>query len=387
MQQLIPPHVIASADKVLFITHFAIGDFVYWQNYLQAFAQQYPHLKIDVWVDEVRRSRLFWRWNALKKYSLYDWLESCPWVHTLYRETYSPGRLRASIKKAQQERYPLVVSLATLRSHEYAQLGRTISPKGFVVGMATLTKPFQFVQKACYKKLTASLKIEDLVFQVRQEQEELGGDGYHISDLYAKKFRCLFGLTLEPHQRVPFVDIPRKWQSFALLRFLKWGIDKRSKEFGCVIFINSFAKSHKRSWPLERVLELVTVLKQQDAWKDDVSFVVNVMPNELARVRAFFDQHSVKDLFIFSADYNFFQLPAVIRICDLVISVETSVMHLASALKVPVVALMRTKNPEWRPWDRERSVVVCAEKRHEWVKDIPVERVLEGVQALVKGSV
>ena len=64
------------------------------------------------------------------------------------------------------------------------------------------------------------------------------------------------------------------------------------------------------------------------------------------------------------------------------ISVETSVMHLASALKVPVVALMRTKNPEWRPWDEQRSFVVHAANRQDWVKDITVDKVLEGMSAL-----
>jgi ADP-heptose:LPS heptosyltransferase len=367
---------------VLFVAPLAIGDFTYWQNYLQAFAVQYPHIKVDIFVDEVRRTRCFWRWSALRNYSLYDWLSACPWINKVYRETYSPGLLKESIKKARAQRYPLVVSLATIRLHEYAALAFKMSPGGFIAGVSGRTSYFRFWQNLAYKRLAATLNMRELVVQARLTQARLGREDYHITDVYAKLFELFLGVVVEPQARSPFVVIPRQWMSFAKLRFFKWGIDKKTKEFGKVIFINAFAKSHKRSWPLERVLELVTVLKQQDDWRDDVGFVINVMPEDLSAVRTYFNTHSVNDLYLFSADYNFFQLPAIISICDVVISVETAVMHLASALKVPVVALMRNKNPEWRPWDDQRSVVVCASKRNDWVKDVTVAQVLDGMGVL-----
>jgi ADP-heptose:LPS heptosyltransferase len=67
----------------------------------------------------------------------------------------------------------------------------------------------------------------------------------------------------------------------------------------------------------------------------------------------------------------------MLRLCDLIISVETAVMHLANAVGVPVLALMRQKNPEWTPIDEERSTVITTVKRREWVDAIPVERVLK----------
>ncbi len=162
MQQLVPPHILASADKVLFITHFAIGDFTYWQNYFVAFAQQYPHLKIDIWVDEVRRTRCFWRWKALKKYALYDWLEACPWVNMVYRETYSPRALKRTIKYARAQQYPLVISLATLRSHEYVNLARKVSPRGFIAGLTSKPKFFQIGRKLAFKKLNVGVSFNYL---------------------------------------------------------------------------------------------------------------------------------------------------------------------------------------------------------------------------------
>ena len=76
---------------------------------------------------------------------------------------------------------------------------------------------------------------------------------------------------------------------------------------------------------------------------------------------------------------NFFQLPAVLSECDLIISVETAVMHLANAVHVPVIALMRQKNPEWVPIDSANSTVITAARRRDWVKAITVDQVMKAL--------
>ncbi len=207
--------------------------------------------------------------------------------------------------------------------------------------------------------------------------------GAHVSDGYAQWFEQLFGVEVAPAGRFPFITVPNKWIVFAKLRFLKWGIDKNSKKFGRVIFINPYAKTPKRSWPLESVAALIRLLKQQDTW-GDVAFVVNIVPEEFKKGQKVFNKHSLGNTFLFTADHNFFQLPAVMTLCDLIISVETSIMHFASALHVPVIALMRQKNPEWAPIDKELSVVITAAQRTDWVCDIPVARVMQDLDTVFR---
>jgi ADP-heptose:LPS heptosyltransferase len=149
-----------------------------------------------------------------------------------------------------------------------------------------------------------------------------------------------------------------------------------------VFFINAFAKNDKRCWPLENLFEVLTLIKQHDNWAD-INFIVNVDPAEQKRVQKFFASHSINSIVFFSAQYHFFQLPAIISLCDLVISVETSVIHLASALKVPVVALMRQKNPEWVPWDLNNGELVMCAKRSDWIKDIPAKQVVKTIEEVV----
>ena len=89
---------------------------------------------------------------------------------------------------------------------------------------------------------------------------------------------------------------------------------------------------------------------------------------------------------IFTADESFFQLPAILSLCEIVVSVETSVMHLASSLDVPTVALMRQKNPEWSPWNKARSVLITCRTRKDRIEDILSEEVVDAADVFYRKS-
>jgi len=359
---LVSPELLQKSGKVLFIAHLALGDFTYLQNFFQAFAQAYPHLEIHLWVDEVRRTSKSAEWKYLKKYSLYDWVAGCPFFAKIYQRTYSPELFRASIAEAQKERYPIVVSLATLRPHFYASLAREISPDGFVAGMKPRMKLFHLHHLLAYRKLDAGIAPD-------------GGRGpeeRHITDTYAGWFRQLFGLEVPPAERYPFVRIPEQWKRAAQDQLRQWEFPASG---GKIVFINPYAKTEKRCWPLDKVAGLIKAMQELDAWRD-ACFIVNAVPQELENARRMLGQYKLTRTQLFSAEENFFQLPALLQCCTLIISVETAVMHLANAVGVPVIALMRKKNPEWAPIDRDRSTVITAARRRDWVREIPVERVV-----------
>lgn len=368
---LISPALLKKSDKILFIAHLALGDFTYLQNFFQAFSRANPHLKVDLWVDEVRRTSDATQWEHLKKYSLYDWVAACPFFHKVYTRTYSPALYQESIHEAQQEHYPIVVSLATLRPHLYANLARNISPDGLVIGMRKTVSLFQPHHHLAYRKLNATITT-DLPATAGNEQP-------HISDVYAYWFRQLSGLDVTSAQRFPFVDIPPQWQQYATAKLATWHVQGTApRQDGKLIFINAYAKTKKRCWTLEQVAALIVSLQQRDDWRNS-TFIVNAVPQELAHARAVFDARKLSRTELFSAEDNFFELPAILAQCDLIISVETAVMHLANAVHVPVIALMRQKNPEWAPIDRTNSTVITAGHRRDWVKAVTVEQVLKAI--------
>jgi heptosyltransferase III len=358
---LVPADLLQKSDKILFITHLALGDYTYLQNCFRAFANAYPHLKIHLWVDEVRRTVDASKWSMLKSYSLYDWVRACPFFEKVYDETYSPQLLRQSVAEARAQEYPIVVSLATLRAAQYAALARDISPHGFVAGMREKFKLLLLHRQIAYRKLDAAMPLYRLARYNPQ----------HISAVYAGWFAELFGLRITPAERLPYVDIPASWRQRADEQLQQWECNGRR-----LVFINSFAKTKKRCWPLQHVAELIHAMQAREEWRD-ACFIVNAMPHDMPAMRQFLQQQALERTHLFSAEQNFFELPAMLSRCDLIISVETAVMHLANAVGVPVIALMRQKNPEWVPLDSERSTVITAARRRDWVTEIPVACVIE----------
>ncbi|MGE5649396.1 glycosyltransferase family 9 protein [Noviherbaspirillum sp. UKPF54] len=365
---LIAPDLLEKSNKILFVAHLALGDFTYLQNCFQAFARAFPHIRIHLWVDERRRTSRASEWEHLKKYSLYDWLAECPYIEKVYNQTYSPALFKQSIHEAQQQDYPIVVSLGVLERHKYAILARKISPRGFVVGQKKRVRPYDIPKHLIYRKLDAFIPAYTATTHADQ----------HISDIYAGWFTQLFGIEIPPASRFPFVHIPEKWMRYAQQQFAAWGFasnDGTGRQAGKAVFLNAFSKSLERSWPLERVIELVQALRRHGEWRE-TGFIVNVVPEELERARKLFARHALARVHLFSAEDNFFQLPAILSLCDLIVSVETAVMHLANAVHVPVIALMRQKNPEWAPIDQANSTVITVRNRDDWVDKITVDDVM-----------
>jgi len=286
-------------------------------------------------------------WPHLKKYVLYDWLAACPFLDKVYDQTWSPVTYERSVQEARAQDYPIVVSLAVLQRHRYASLARRISPRGFVVGQRRPVWRFDFPKLWRYRQLDAFVPA----------YTRASAAGQHISDIYAGWFTRMFGFAIPPTARFPVLDIPERWMRYARARFGEWGFDAGRGRVAKVVFLNSYAKSVERTWPLVRVVDLIRTMRREPGW-EDTRFIVNVVPERMAEATALFASQALPQTRLFSAEENFFELPSVLSLCDLAISVETAVMHLANAVHVPVIALMRRLTPEWAPIDREHSTVI-----------------------------
>jgi ADP-heptose:LPS heptosyltransferase len=363
MTQLIPAPLLASAQKVLFITHMAIGDFTYMQMCFRALKRAHPHLQIHLWVDERRRTDQQQQWPQLKNYSLYDWLAASPCIDKCYNQNYSPALHAASIAQAQREDYPLVLSLTHMACHRYARLAREISPRSFIVGLKKHRYRFFELSKILsIRKFDATIPL----------YESLECNVPHVSDIYAQWFSSAFGIDIPKAERYPDIDIPPQWIQHARDQLTVWNMPPQ------VVFINAYSKGEERCWPLERAFALIEEMRAHPPWRQ-AGFLINVVPEDLPAARALYASLNLPDTRLFSAEDNFFQLPAMLGLCSLIVTVETAVMHLANAVGVPVIALMRQCNPEWAPIDRRNSAVIVARRPEDWVAQIQLQEVMEKV--------
>jgi len=367
LQQTIPAEVLQKADKILFVAHLALGDFTYMQACFKAFAAAYPHIKIHLWVDEVRRTWDFRQWKHLQKYVVFDWLQTCPMFDKLYTRTYSPLVLRETMRQARAENYPIVVSFGLARRPMYAKMVRRISPKGFVVAMTKRVRFYDFRKHLIYGALDAAIPV--------YSQDRT----LHVSDVYANWFKSLFGIDVPKDQRVPTMDVPQQWQDGAGQQLQQWGIAPKASRTRPLVFLNAFAKPPERSWPVANVTELIRRMQADPKWAE-ADFIVNSMPEQWESTQSEVQAAALPRTWLFSAHDHFFQLPAMLEQSDLIITVETSIMHLANAVRVPVVAMMRQINPEWAPIDAANTNIVYTPEHDDWINKISVDTVMEFLQ-------
>jgi heptosyltransferase III len=337
MHQIVPKELLEKSNKILFIGGVAIGDFCYLHNYFKALHEQYPNLKIDLWHDEHRGKSCLLRWKSKKHDIVYEWLESCAFFNKIYKNVGAWWHLPKLFKRLRQEDYPIVVCLFDLRVVRTERFAKLISPQGFVV-RAVDTSAFDSTINA-----------------------------------FAYLFKKVFGVELSAEQRTLSFKIPDKWINITKSRIDEFGIKKDHK----IIFLNSFAKDIKRCWDIEQVIGLINLLEHEKHFLN-ASFIINALPDKKEGILKIVKNNWLHRVHVFAAQKSFFELPAVISLCDLVISVDTSVVHLAYALNKPLVALMRQKNAYIFP-KTLKTCAVFTHNRSDWIKKIEAAVVCNSV--------
>ncbi|WP_105255821.1 glycosyltransferase family 9 protein [Pseudoalteromonas sp. T1lg75] len=315
---------LQQAKRILYMSHLALGDYVYQGVFLQQLAATYPHLEIDVWFDDCREQRK--SWHGGRNQILGQWLESEPNISHIYANPDSEQQRQQQIQDAQQRHYDLVFFIATTRSERFCHYARLIAGDGCAVGAYALNAVQRWQHKEAIAALDASIKVSK---STRFD---------HISEFYRHHFHALVAM-----------DSPAR--AFQQLRVPQLYLDalQNSDELDNFVFINHLSTTEKRDWQLAQVFECIATLHQA---QPTLRFVINATNEQVTQL-----QHQVQsnnqlrdiNISTFSAKRHFYELPAMISRARLVISVETAIMHLAAALNVPALALIRAKAHQWRP--------------------------------------
>lgn len=363
MKTLLSHVQLLKAKRLLYMTHMAIGDYVYQRMFLKKLKESYPNLQIDLWFDDCLTE--VDNWNAQRGKTLSEWFQNEPFLHNLYPVASSAKAREKLIEKAGFENYDIIVFCVAVNSERYAQTARSISKKAYIVG--SLIKPY----KSMVKKWHVFKECDDFYW----ERETSSAPSVHITKFYQKQFLRVFGLLTTDEEIKPRMQVPEIWQN-KMNAWLK-EIKRSHQAIKGTIFINYLSTQEKRNWKLSQAIDLIVLFNHLEA---DWTYIINVPPNVLPEIQQIISREPrLKNIHVvpFSAKEHFYELPALIQLSDCVISVETAVIHLASALSVPQIALVRYKAKNWAPLKDEKSKVIFTRKLPTRIYHITVEEVFE----------
>ena len=337
---LIPADSMSKATRVLYMTHLAIGDFVYQGPHLQALQQKYPHIQLDIWIDDLRdRSK---SWHMGRNTTLCQWLEDQPFIHDIYPIAESAPQRQELIRRAQQRNYDVIFFIATQRSEVYAKVARAISSTAKIVGTQSkaLQNPIQKWWR--FNRIDGYLKEKSIPAQHRQ----------HIRDLQGFRFQTLVGVKSD--KGTLQISPPELWRQKTqeLLNRHTW--DPATQW----LLLNPMSTSVKRdlSWP--KTLGLIEALYHSNPRR---SFVLNLPPDQFATIEERLGSEPLGPaitILPFTAAEHFYQLPAMLSCVNYVVTVETAIMHLAASVGTRQTALVRDSAKHWRPLG-DSQVVEC----------------------------
>jgi ADP-heptose:LPS heptosyltransferase len=331
---LISEAQLKQAKRLLYMTHLAIGDFIYQGVWLKALKAKYPHLEIDIWFDDCRTKPH--SWAAGRNVTLGEWLESEGDFGELYPIVANLKERQDEIARARARDYDLIVFIGKNRSEQFAKVARQISSSAFIV--AARSKPLNNPLAKWWR-----FSRLDAWFDFDRVSRETG----RVTALYERSFGAVFGLSSEDTggRQLLSTRVGPAYASAARERietFLS-GDQRR------LVFVNHLSTAARKDYPWPQVREVLLAL---DRKHDDLAYIVNSPPDqydEVERLVAEDDELSGLKIMASTARDSFFELPALMAECDVVISVDTATTHLAASLDKPYVAIMANDDKLWQP--------------------------------------
>jgi ADP-heptose:LPS heptosyltransferase len=139
--------------------------------------------------------------------------------------------------------------------------------------------------------------------------------------------------------------------------------------------INMFASSTAKSWGMESCRETIARLRRRFP---EMSFVFFAAPSLMSAVAEF--AMSMKAAVFPTGSFDDFA--AGIRCCDVLITVDTSAVHLAAAYHIPAVVLYARKDATQAPWVPYRSPHRAVTTESATLADISSDAIVDAIIAL-----
>jgi len=336
---------IDQSKKILVIRqHNQLGDMLCATPFFRALRERFPDSKIDL-VSGLVNTQIVKNNPFIDRIIEYNNIEILK----------SPSLLFRFFRELREERYDLAIVPVT-------------------VSMSVTSDLLAFFSKAKYRIGAASLS----------GKENLTGFLYNYPvDLNWKN---------DPlkHQTQRNIDIMRDFSLITTDHSLVIGLSLDEKSYG----ENYFQKQHvkekipvgihpgagkvKNQWPVECFGELIDRLMEID----NCEIFVTEGPMDKIPVDYFRQKYNEKINYIFEGNVR--RVASIIKNLDLFISNDTGIMHVATAVKTPVLSLFGETDPiQWAPQGKYDKYILGKESN---IRNITVDKVYEAAKKMLKLS-
>jgi ADP-heptose:LPS heptosyltransferase len=326
--------------RVLFLRHDKIGDMIVTLSTFHTLKRFYPQIEIGV---------LASRANSLVVKN--DAAVSRVYIH---HKTLS-GLLR-TFSEIRKQNYDVVIDLMTGASVTSLILATVAAPGSyrFGVGKEAFARYYDFYS-----------------LEWRNHEQKL-----HISEVFRSTLMP-FGIGLNDGVLNGKIQLSAAEQR----RGREIAESIRDKRYRHLVLLNPSAGKLDRTWAEDKFVRLVGVISRA---YPQVQFVVSYAPIEvkLARRMANAGEDNVS---IIPEGLSILDIIALLSHIDLVISVDTSICHIAAELDVPLIALYSGNDvnfSRWRPYGQR--VWAVRSPNHVGIDGITLEQMLAEVERLMR---
>ncbi len=306
--------------KILIISLAGIGDTLFATPLIQELKENFPNVKIDTLV----------MWKGSK-----DILENNPNINGVYHFNFiKEGILKSLIflKKIKRERYDISINTHPQSKKEYRIISKLIGAK---IRISHEYDNFSFLDRLLVNKT------------VKQDYSK------HCIE---NNLNLLKLLNIKPKLRKHNYEILLRSKDKRYSdRFIKENKLSNKIIFGIHVGSGTTKNLRLRRWPLENYYELIKKILEL---KRNIRILLFGGPAELNENKFLIEKIKDKRVILVKTR-SILETAAIIKKCNFFISVDTSLMHIAAAMKVPYQIVIRTPtfNKTVEPY-RKRFILV-----------------------------
>lgn len=341
------PIDLAKIRRVLILRYDAIGDMVVTTPFWRILKQQAPHITIGVACSLRNRAVL----------------QADPDVDEVYDFSVADTKhILRSLKTTRNKNWDVCIQTVYLKKTKGAIVSRLAAP-----GSATATLVYDKVER--YKKL----------FSIVAESPHYKSDGtrIHMVDHLKVQFETVFD----------YVPSYEEWHPSLVIDSTKRvAVERRLADLhrtlgtSRVVLLNTEAQTPYKEWGYANTLGLA---KEMESKYPDCVLVLLASPNTSASLTEFLQSIERPPRMVYFPTSDIQEVMALVRNSDLIISPDTSIIHIATAEHKHTIAVFLKPN-EWVPYHVPYRVVSPTAEGP--VSTVEVHRVFEAMGELLPSN-